>query len=140
MTHDAHDDGPALSPPTLGRPTDPPPALARVSLTASVQNFQRELSLQLQIRRTPRLGNFRASARAWAGRVSGRAERRLLIAVAEAVEALIAHSDALTDRITSQEELTAEVAASYGGDLTRLRAEVIHLKRLIATLEEDGSG
>jgi hypothetical protein len=140
MTESAPDDGLALPPRMLGRPADPPAALARVSHSGPVQKFQRELSAQRQMRRSPRLGSFRASARAWVGRVSGRADRRLLFAVAETIDALIAHCDALTDHVTNQEELTADVVASFGEDLTRLRAEVIHLGRLTAKLEEDGGG
>jgi hypothetical protein len=42
--------------------------------------------------------------------------------------------------MTNQEGLTSDVAASYGEDLARLRADVIHLSHLTAMPEEDGSG
>lgn len=127
-------------PSMLHRPADAPPASARASDLAQVQNFRRELSAQLQMRRSPRLGSRRATARAWLGRLTGRADRRLLFSLAQALEALVEHCDGLGDRLTSQEAMTADLAAAYGEDLTRLRAEVAHLNRLAGTPEEDMRG
>jgi hypothetical protein len=132
---------PITEPPhTLHRPTEAPPPLGPASHLAAVQNLKREFSTQLQIRRSPRLATFRSTARAWAGRVSGRADRRLLFAVTEAVDALVTHFDSLSDRLTATESLCAEVAAAYGEELTRLRAEVLRSNRVAAPPKEDLRG
>ncbi|HEX4433715.1 MAG TPA: hypothetical protein VH012_02730 [Acidimicrobiales bacterium] len=73
------------------------------------------------------------SLRSWAGRVSGRADRRLLNAVAEATDAVVAQCDLLTDRINARDAIGADVADSFGEEVARLRAEVAHLQRLVAT-------
>ena len=69
------------------------------------------------------------SFRAWAARVSGRADRRLLLALARATDAVAAHCDQLVDRLAAQEAVTADVAGSFGQELALLRAEVLHLQR-----------
>jgi len=72
------------------------------------------------------------TVRAWAGRVSGRSDRRLLVALAQATEAIAAQCDLLADRLASQETITADVTAAYGEEITQLRAEVRHLQRQVA--------
>ncbi len=68
--------------------------------------------------------------RRWAGRVSGRADRRLLLALAAATEALADHSDLLVDRLSILETLGADVTGVFGEELALLRAEVLHLQRV----------
>lgn len=121
---------PVTQPPhVLRRPTDAPGALEPAGNAASILGFRRELAAQLQLQHSPRLPTLRATARAWAGRVTGRADRRLLMAVAEAVDALVAHCDLLTERLNSDESVNADVAAAYGAEITELRAEIIRLSR-----------
>ena len=43
--------------------------------------------------------------------ISGRSDRRLLLALASATEAMATHCDLLVDRLTAQEAVTADVAA-----------------------------
>lgn len=112
------------------RSSEAPPALEHVGSSAPLQDFRRELSAQRPMRTTRRLGSTRATARAWAGRLTGRADRRLLFALANATDALAHHHDVLIDRLTAQEGLTADMAAAFGEDLTRLRAEVTRLRSL----------
>lgn len=116
-------------PHVLRRPTDAPAALEPAGNAAPIQGFRRELAAQQQLQRSPRLPTLRATARAWAGRVTGRADRRLLMAVAEAVDVLVAHCDLLTERLNSDESVNADLAAAYGTEITELRAEIIRLSR-----------
>jgi hypothetical protein len=78
----------------------------------------------------------RWSLRAWAGRISGRSDRRLLGALAEATEAIATQCDLLADRIAARDTVSADVAGSFGEEVARLRAEVLHLQRLSATEPE----
>lgn len=80
-----------------------------------------------------RLSSPAARLRAWVGRVTGRSDRYLLSTVAQATDAVAAQCDALTDRLSSQEAITAEVTAAFGQELAQLRAEVQHLRRLVGT-------
>ena len=113
----------------LQRPADAPLAVEHAGSLAPIQDFGRELSAQLQMRKTRWLGSTRATARAWAGRATGRADRRLMFALANATDALARHLDWLVDRLSAQEALTADVTWAYGEDVTRLRAEVTQLRR-----------
>ena len=128
------------SPPVMfDRPADPPHPVA-VTQSGTVQGFRRELSAQLQMRRSRRLGSLRATVRAWAGRVSGRADRRLLFSLAEVTNALLEHCDSLVEHISRDETLAEHVIASFGEDLTHLRAEVNGLRRSISSQEEPRGG
>lgn len=69
--------------------------------------------------------------RGWNGRATGRADRHLLCVLAEATDFLVAHCDLLVDRVAAQVAPTAEVTATYGGELAQLRAEVLYLQRTI---------
>ena len=70
-----------------------------------------------------------AKLRAWAGRVSGRADRRLLFAIAHATDAIAAHCDLIADRLATQETITADISRAFGEEISQLRSEVIHLQR-----------
>ena len=126
-------------PAMFDRPADTPQPIP-ITSSVVVQNFRRELSSQVQMRRSRRLGSLRASARAWAGRVSGRADRRLLLSLAEVTNALIEHCDSLVEHINRNQTLAEHVTASFGEDLTHLRAEVNSLHRSISSQEEHGGG
>jgi hypothetical protein len=69
--------------------------------------------------------------RAWVGRVTGRRNRYVLEAVVRATGAIADRCDELTTRLHAQAALTADVARTYGEELARLRAEVLHLQRTI---------
>jgi hypothetical protein len=120
------------APRMLQRPADMPPPLERAGSLVPIQDFRRELSAQMQMHSTRWLGTTRATARAWAGRVTGRADRRLMFALAKATDALVHQQDVLVDRLTAQEAITADTVFAYGEDITRLRAEVTRLRNLTA--------
>jgi len=114
----------------LRQPADAPPPLAPAGATDGVRSFRRVWSDRNAATR---------SLRAWAGRVSGRSDRRLLVALAGATEALAVHCDQLVDRLTAQEAVTADVTDSFGQEITLLRAEVVHLQRSVDALRDTDS-
>ncbi len=124
----------------LLRPPDQTPPLANVAESEAVRTFRLEFATQRQVRESPGRGSLRTSVRAWAGRVSGRADRRLLFAVATATDALAERCDALADRLDSRDALMSEVNEVFGVELAQLRAEVVHLRSLAASLEQQRSG
>jgi len=125
--HHAVADDQDLAPRTLRRPADPPPPLPHVRDGEALQSLSRELE-----GRRVGASSRRGALRAWAGRVSGRSDRRLLLALAQATEVVATHCDLLADRLAAQEAVGADVAATFGEEITRLRAEVLHLRRLVA--------
>jgi hypothetical protein len=134
MVRDAHDaltEGSAPAPHTLRRPADAPPPLAPASGTEGVSTFRRVWS--------EKNAGATRSFRSWAGRVSGRSDRRLLLALAGAVESLAVHCDQLVEHLTAQEAVTADVASSFGQEIVQLRAEVDRLQRSVDALRSNGS-
>jgi len=122
------------APNTLRRPADAPTPLGPVGGAEPLQSFSRVWSAR-------RLGAGRPdSVRAWLGRISGRSDRRLLVSLAGATEAIAAHCDLLGDRLAVLEAVTADVAAAYGEEISRLRAEVLHLQRLVVSLHDAPDG
>jgi len=118
------------TPPTMLRqPADPPPPLGRATDLGAVRAL-----LQQQARRQPsdRPGELRARTRAWAGRVTGRAARRRLDTLTAAVEALAAHSDAVVERLNLKFDVDNDVSGVFGEEISRLRAEVVHLRDLVS--------
>ncbi len=115
----------------LRQPADAPPPLARVGDGEPVASLRRV--------RAERVPGTTSSLRAWAGRASGRADRRLLLASADATEAVATRCDLLSDRLAAQEAVTADVAGALGQELALLRAEVQHLQRQVASLQDPGS-
>ncbi len=135
MARDPHDAlagqaGPA--PRMLRQPSDAAPPLGHLGDGPPVQSFRREWSA----RRSGTAGALRRTMRAWAGRVSGRSDRRLLLALASATDAVAARCDDVVDRLATQETVTADVTSAFGEEITRLRAEVLHLQRVLASLQE----
>jgi hypothetical protein len=110
----------------LHQPADAPAPLAPATASEGVQSFRRAWS----DRNAPAMRTLRS----WAGRVSGRSDRRLLEALAHATEAMATYCDQLADRMTSQETVTADIADSFGQEIVRLRAEVVHLQRSVDAL------
>ena len=129
--HDAVAGDAGRAPRMLRRPSDAPPALGRVGDDPALQSFRREWSA----RRTGTAGSLRQTARAWAGRVSGRSDRRLLLALASATDAVAAQCDHVVDRLTTQEAVNADVTSAFGEEIAQLRAEVLHLQRVVASLQ-----
>jgi hypothetical protein len=74
------------------------------------------------------------SLRAWLARVSGRADRRLLFAVATVTQELLLRCDELAQRLERQEAVTEDVTGALGEDVTQMRAEVERLRRLVESL------
>jgi len=128
--HDAVADGSARVPRMLRQPADAPPPIGHVGDSDAVAALRRVRS---ETDATTR------SLRAWAGRVSGRADRRLLLTLADATEAMAAQCDLLSDRLAAQEAVTADVAGAFGEEIALLRAEVQHLQRRVAPLPEPRS-
>ena len=56
----------------------------------------------------------------------------MLLALAQATEAIAAQCDLLADRLAAHETVSADVTGAYGEDITRLRAEALHLQRLVS--------
>jgi hypothetical protein len=123
--HDAVAEGSARAPLMLRQPADAPAPLGHVGDTEALQTFRR-------IR-----ADWEASAgrslRSWAWRVSGRADRRLLRALVDATDAIAGHCDLLADRLAAREAVSADVAGTFGEEVARLRAEVLHLQHLAAS-------
>jgi hypothetical protein len=117
----------------LGHPVDALPPLGPVSDLGGVRALRHERAARLHA--ADATGDVRTRARSWAGRVSGRADRRLLHALAEAVDALVTHSDALVDRVNLAFGRESEISAVFGDEVSQLRAEVIHLRGLVASPE-----
>jgi hypothetical protein len=133
MARDPHDPvaGDAgWAPRMLRQPADAPPPLGHVGDDPTVQSFRREWST----RRAGTALSLRSTVRSWAGRVSGRSDRRLLLALASATDAVAAHCDLIVDRLTTQEAVTADVTGAFGEEIAQLRAEVLHLQRVVASL------
>lgn len=122
---DAVADEAERAPRMLRQPADAPPPLGHVGTSSAVASFRRVVS--------DRNAGTRRSLRAWAGRMSGRSERRLLLAQAGATEAVAAHCDLLVDRLTALEAVTADLAGAFGQEIAQLRAEVAHLQRTLAS-------
>ncbi len=112
----------------LGRPAEPSRAPGHLADGDAVRTFRRTWSTW---RDPARAGSWSARLRSAASKIAGRPERRLLSSVAGATDAVAAGCDALSDRLESQEALTAEVAETLGEEVSRLRAEVAHLRRLL---------
>jgi hypothetical protein len=51
----------------------------------------------------------------------------------------VAHCDLLADRLTTQEAILADVAASFGQEIVQLRAEVVHLQHSVTSLRDTES-
>jgi hypothetical protein len=112
----------------LRQPADAPPPLGHVGTTEAVQSFHRIWPY--------RNASSRRSFRAWAGRISGRADRHLLHALAETTYAIAIQCDLLADRIAARDAVGAEVADSLGEEVALLRGEVSHLQRLVGSPPE----
>jgi hypothetical protein len=137
MAFDPHDElapeaDASAAPRLLHRPTEAPPRLGRVGDGAALQALRHEWSLHGVRRRALWSGSFRDTARLWAGRLTGRPRRRLVAALAGATLELADRCEVLTDRVMTQEDVTEDVATAFGEELSRLRAEVMHLARLLA--------
>jgi hypothetical protein len=122
-------------PHTLARPADAPPPLSRLADAEAVRRFRAEYSSQHEPRASTKRRSLRAIVRTWAGRVSGRADRRLIVALASATDAVVERCDAIADRLGSQEGLTSDVTESFGSELAYLRAEVAHLRAQTSSQE-----
>lgn len=116
------------APGTFGRPADASPPLGRASDLPALATLR-----HLRADEAPGGAPGRSPAgrlRAWVGRVSGRADRRLLHVLADATEVLAAHCDAMTDRLNASEDVRADTTKVFGEELTALRAEAAHLRTL----------
>lgn len=129
--HDAIGDGTEHAPGMLRQPADAPPPVGHVGANDAVTSLRRV--------RSERNAGATRSLRAWAGRVSGRADRRLLVALADATDAVAAHCDLLVDRLNEQEAVTADVGSTFGQEIAQLRAEVAHLQRSLTSLRDPAS-
>jgi hypothetical protein len=129
--HDAVADGTERAPGMLRQPADAPPSLGHLGAGDALAAFRRV--------RSDRNSGATRTLRAWAGRVSGRSDRRLLVALADATDAVAAHCDVLVDRLNALEAVTADVSGTFGQEIAQLRAEVAHLQRSLATLRDAAS-
>jgi hypothetical protein len=125
--HDPIASEPDDAPHMLQQPSETPPPLGRLGDVDSVRSFRQEWVSQ---RSTHTLSPWRR-LRAWAGRISGRTDRRLLFAIAQATDAVAAHCDLIADRLGSQEIITGDVTRTFGEEISQLRSEVLHLQRVV---------
>jgi len=116
-----------VQPVMLNQPSDAPPALGPASAAVEIQIFRQAW----RYRHDNRPSTVAQAIRGWLARQSGRSDRHLLESMAHAVEALTAHCDRLSEHLAVQEAVTEEISASYGDEITRLRAQVLHLQRLL---------
>lgn len=116
------------APPMLRQPSESPPRVGHVGDTDPVQSFRREWVSRRSDTLSPR-----ERLRAWAGRISGRADRRLLFAIAHATDAIAAQCDVIADRLATQETITGDITRAYGEEISQLRSEVIHLQRVVGS-------
>ena len=117
----------AQAPGLFRRPSDASARLAPIGQSEVIETLRRELSYQAE----PQL----RSPRYWAGRFSGRSQKRLLFQLGAATLALADHCDLVANRLSGQEEISEDLAATFGEELARLRAEVLHLKSLTAAVD-----
>ncbi len=111
----------------LQQPSEAPPLLGQVQDVESVRSFRQEWVNQ----RTASTLSPGRRLRAWAGRISGRTDRRLLFAIAQATDAVAAQCDLIVDRLASHEAITGDVTRTYGEEIAQLRSEVLHLQRVV---------
>ena len=122
---------PEDAPRMLKQPSEAPRTLGHVGDTESVRSFRQEW----ESRRASHTSSPRGKLRAWAGRVTGRTDRRLLVAIAHATDAIAAHCDLIADRLGSQETVTGDVTRAFGEEISQLRSEVIHLQRVVRSVD-----
>ena len=121
MVRDAHNavgDESAQPPGMLGQPADAPAPMGRVGDTESLLTVRR---VRANWEAPPR-----RSLRSWAGRVSGRSDRRLLRALADATAALAGHSSHTALAALPDALLTTGPTGTHAADLVvylRLRDE-----------------
>jgi hypothetical protein len=127
-------DGAEPAPRMLRRPAEAPTPLGHVANAGVVQSVRRALA------GAPPGGSLRATARRWAGRISGRSNRRLLLTLAATTDVIAAHCDQMVDRIVALEAATADLAGVLGEEVTQLRAEVSHLRRIVASPDPSHDG
>lgn len=72
-------------------------------------------------------------ARTYLNRGLGNPDRALMADLIRAVDAVAARCDELTDRLSNQHVVVADVATIFGEDLTRLRAELARVAERAAT-------
>jgi hypothetical protein len=119
------------APRMLRQPADAAAPLGHVATNASLVSLRRV--------RSDHQSGARRSLRGWAARISGRSDRRLLLALVESTEAMTTQLDLVTDRLMSQEAMTADITDAFGQELARLRAEVTHVRGSVAAPREPGS-
>jgi hypothetical protein len=107
------------------QPVEPMAALPRTADSAAVRSLHQVLA-----ERGRRPSSLGGRLRLLASKVSGREDRRLLGALVATTDSLVTRCDLLSERLAAHEALTADVTASSSEELTRLRAEVLHVTRL----------
>jgi hypothetical protein len=78
-----------------------------------------------------RAAGLRGRLHAKAARVTGRTDRYLLQTVLAATDEIAIRCDTLGARLAAQEAITADVTRAFGEELAHLRAEVLHLQRVV---------
>jgi hypothetical protein len=119
---------PDEAPQALAQPADAPPPLPAL---ADGEAIGRLRAARASLAARDDAAGLAVRVRAWAGRVTGRTDRYVLEAVVRATDEVVGRCDALAARLASQEKVTADVTHTFGEELARLRAEVLHLQRLV---------
>ncbi len=117
-----------MTPPQLlRRPADAPPPLPHLRDGEAVQSLHRGWAGLFAAPTTPSLWR-RAIGKARRSLPFGSGDRALLGALVRAVDTVAGRCDELADRLATLESATEDVVASFGQDITQLRAEVAVLR------------
>lgn len=116
------------APHVLRQPADVPPPLTPL---ADGEALARLRAARASLAERDRAVGLRMRLRAKAARVTGRTDRYLLQAVLAATDEIANRCDTLAARLATQEVVTADVTRAFGEELAHLRAEVLHLRRVV---------
>jgi hypothetical protein len=115
-------------PDMFDRPTEAPPPLEPVRSSEDITTMHAEWARRDVASRTKASSWHRVvrKTRSAADRMLGRADNQMMGDLIRAIDTVAMRCDELSERVTRQEALIAEIASSLGQELTRLRALVAH--------------
>jgi hypothetical protein len=119
-------------------PADGIPTLGSLNQDPALHSFRDVMAYERSMAVFRGHGTVWRSVRAWARRVSGRPTRRRLYSLAEATDAMARYCDELALRVKAETAVSADVSATLGQELALLRAEVHHLRSLVAVSDRSG--
>lgn len=108
------------------------PTFGSLNQDPALHSFREVVAYERSMAAVRGHGTAWRSVRARARRVSGRPTRRGLYSLAEATDAMARYCDELAFRVNAETAVSADVSATLGQELALLRAEVHHLRALVA--------